>query len=94
LLDDLLVAEDARAEEGMVGDVVEPLSSMADLSTPSWKARTATRNARARLPTLALRDSVASACMTRACAPRHRHGWRMWRHADQPLLQFPRRLRS
>jgi hypothetical protein len=42
LLDDLLVAEDARAEEGMVGDVVEPLSSMADLSTPSWKARTAT----------------------------------------------------
>jgi len=42
LLDDLLVAEDARAEEGMVGDVVEALSSMADLSTPSWKARAAT----------------------------------------------------
>ena len=39
LLDDLLVAEDARAEEGMVGDIVEPLSSMADLSTPAWKVR-------------------------------------------------------
>ena len=39
LLDDLLVAEDARADEEMVGDVVEPLASMADFNTSAWKAR-------------------------------------------------------
>ena len=38
LLDDLLVAEDARADEGLVGDAVESLSAIADLQSPAWKA--------------------------------------------------------
>ena len=37
LLDDLVVAEDARADDGMAGDAIEPLTSLADLSTPGWQ---------------------------------------------------------
>ena len=44
LLDDLVVAEDARASEDMAGDVVEPLASMADLSAPPWKVWKSTRS--------------------------------------------------
>lgn len=39
LLDDLVVAEDARADDGMAGDAIEPLTSLADLSTPGWQVR-------------------------------------------------------
>jgi len=37
LLDDLVVAEDARADDGMAGDTVEQLSAIADLSSPGWQ---------------------------------------------------------
>jgi hypothetical protein len=39
LLDDLVVAEDARADEGMAGDTMEPLPSMVDFNAASWKVR-------------------------------------------------------
>jgi hypothetical protein len=39
LLDDLVIAEDARADEGMAGDTMEPLSSMVDFNAPGWKVR-------------------------------------------------------
>ena len=83
LLDDLLVAEDARAEEGMVGDIVEPLSSMADLSTPAWKVRSKCRRSHADetclsadppcrmsdIPAVARRfTGVAGGCRAAACA--------------------------
>jgi hypothetical protein len=61
LLDDLLVAEDARAEEGMVGDIVEPLSSMADLSTPAWKVRSKCCSSHANEPCSSVRCLLENA---------------------------------
>ena len=73
LLDDLLVAEDARAEEGMVGDIVEPLSSMADLSTPAWKVRSKCRRSHA--DETCLSADPPCECLT---YPRWRAGLQAW----------------
>lgn len=43
------MAEDARADEGLCGDAVEPLGSFADLNAPAWKTWLAEANARAAL---------------------------------------------
>lgn len=41
LLDDLVIAEDARADEGMAGETIESLSALADMNAPGWKVRQA-----------------------------------------------------
>ena len=41
LLDDLVIAEDARADEGMAGETIESLSALADMNAPGWRVRRA-----------------------------------------------------
>ena len=92
LLDDLLVAEDARAEEGMVGDIVEPLSSMADLSTPAWKVRSKCRRSHADETCLSA-DPPCECLTTRGGAPFYRRGWRMSRRSVRRHLRLKHRRR-
>jgi hypothetical protein len=67
----------------MVGDIVEPLSSMADFSTPAWKAR-----ARGQLGFQNC-DSARDSASALTGAQPGRHGWRTLRRMHNPRRRRP-----